>query len=341
MRLFSNTLTFNRIKDGEDGKPGPSLVYAGAWREDITYLKDDVINHYVHQVRNGKKEFYLLQSPQSLGDDPYLNNTQGSGDIWRRVEQHDLILARKIQADEIDTSNLVARHIRTEVQGPRIEASGSEIRIFGQEDHPNIIFGVNEGGYAILAYYVNGGKIYDLGPSGLKMLDFAPEKWTERKYIKIADYIDPDKVTYDDLRKATDRFKSLGDATSYWSYYAGGSPTVTDEEREREQYLYKYKGMNTKAEDGWYYEPPYMPNSFRIYPSNGTGERIFPKPGLLPGQEILYSNPEMGIRDAHPIHMIDCFLIHNGKSVPNSFKLLIWNGYDDGGGIIPDLPLRP
>jgi len=113
MRLFSNTLTFNRIKDGEDGKPGPSLVYAGAWREDVTYLKDDVINHYVHQVRNGKKEFYLLQSPQSLGDDPYLNNTQGSGDIWRRVEQHDLILARKIQADEIDVESLFAERIQT------------------------------------------------------------------------------------------------------------------------------------------------------------------------------------------------------------------------------------
>lgn len=113
MRLFSNMLTFNRIKDGEDGSTGPSLIYAGLWREDVTYIKDEVVNHYVHQVRNGKKEFYLLKKPQSLGDDPYLNNTQGSGDIWRRVEQHDLILARKIQADEIDVESLFSERIQT------------------------------------------------------------------------------------------------------------------------------------------------------------------------------------------------------------------------------------
>ena len=336
MRLFSNTLTFNRIKDGEDGKPGPSLVYAGAWREDITYLKDDVINHYVHQVRNGKKEFYLLQSPQSLGDDPYIDNTQGSGDIWRRVEQHDLILARKIQADEIDTRNLVARHIRTEVQGPRIEASGSEIRIFGQEEHPNIRFGVNEEGYAVLAYYVNGEKIYDLGPSGLKMFDFAPAKWTERKYIKCADYSkNENNITFDDLRKATDRFKSLGDATSYWSYYAGGSPTVTEEDREDEKYLYTRQSRNVefRMPTGWYYTPPFIENQFLIVPSGGTGQYIKPRYN----SDTLYPNP-LGVRDTHPIHRVYVFLVVMG--VVKASKTLIWNGYDDGGGYQPkpDLP---
>ena len=338
MRLFSNTLTFNRIKDGEDGKPGPSLVYAGAWREDVTYLKDDVINHYVHQVRNGKKEFYLLQSPQSLGDDPYLNNTQGSGDIWRRVEQHDLILARKIQADEIDTSNLVARHIRTEVQGPRIEASGSEMHIYGQEEHPNIIFGVNSQGYAVLTYYTGGKKLYDLGPNGLKVLDFAPEKWTEVKYIKIAGLISGSEVTYSDLRSATDKSKTLDNATTFWHYYAGGKPTITDEQRQWEQYTYKVQSTSANyfIDDGWYYTPPFMENGFFMIPSNGTGNRIRPTVNLVDAEDIMYPNP-LGVIDEHPIHYVRCVLFSLGKVIAN--KVLIWNGDKEGGyQPKPDLP---
>ena len=334
MRLFSNTLTFNRIKDGEDGKPGPSLVYAGAWREDVTYLKDDVINHYVHQVRNGKKEFYLLQSPQSLGDDPYLNNTQGSGDIWRRVEQHDLILARKIQSDEIDTSNLVARHIRTEFQGPRIEASGSEMHIYGQEEHPNIIFGVNSQGYAVLAYYANGEKIYDLGPSGLKMFDFAPARWTEYKYIKCADYSkNENNITFDDLSEATNPYKSISDSESYWKYYAGGHPSVTEEDREKEKYLYTRKSTDAafRAPNGWYYTPPREANEFRTIPSGGTGEYVKP----LLSEKTLYPNP-LGVIDRHPIYRIDVNLVVAMAmgEVRTTIITLVWNGYSR----LPDLP---
>ena len=178
MRLFSNMLTFNRIKDGEDGKPGPSLIYAGAWREDITYIKDDVVNHYVHQVRNGKKEFYLLQTPQSLGDDPYLNSTQGSGDIWRRVEQHDLILARKIQADEIDVDDLVVKRMKTMNDGPRIEIQGTVAEFFGRGLYPNIVMGIDSDGYAVLKYFTHDGKLlYDLGPKGVDWNGIEPSRW--------------------------------------------------------------------------------------------------------------------------------------------------------------------
>ena len=326
MRLFSNMLTFNRVKDGEDGKPGPSLVYAGAWREDVTYLKDDVINHYVHQVRNGKKEYYLLQSPKSLGDDPYLNNTQGSGDIWRRVEQHDLILARKIQADEIDVDSLVAKHVKTANKGPRIIMSGSEMQVFGMGEHPNIIFGVDINGYAVLSYYSNEGELlYDLGPKGIDWNSIEPSRWNTVGYMFLANK-PANELTSVDVYEVIKMHESNN--TTFYKWYAGSNPTVSEEDREKEKYIYKIPEFySNMIDDGWYVVArSYNKGERPLFFSQNTGKWVKPK------EKAIYLNPR-GVKDVGFIYYEIIFQMSGGKIVDEYY--VMWNGDDQGNQIWP------
>ena len=297
MRLFSNMLTFNRVRDGEDGKQGPMPVNTGQWNKDVEYIKDEFIQPYVWQIKNGKKLYYLLVAERSLGDDPYTNNTQGNGDIWRYREEYDLFLARKIQADDIDVDNLVVRKVKTANSGPRFEMEGSEMKVYGDGVHPNMIFGVNKDGYAVMEYYTPAGdKLYDLGPSGISMLEFAPAKWTEFRLLKFGDDIpksELDRMNFIQIERNTTLARN---APIFKTYYAGGSPLITPAEREKEKFTYKDNNWHI-IDDGWYFDPP-VANS-KDYPtilSQNTGRRI--KPG---GDNALYQYSD-GVTDRDTIY---------------------------------------
>ena len=328
MKALSKMISFTLVRDGEDGengkdgKPGPSLVYAGAWKEDITYIKDDVINHYVHQVRNGNKEFYLLQTPQSLGDDPYLNNTQGSGNIWRRVEQHDLILARKIQADEIDVDSLVVRHVKTANIGPRITMSGSEIKVYGTSEHPNIIFGVDANGYAVLSYYsMEGALLYDLGPRGIDWNSIEPSKWNTVEYAFLTKF----KIKWSDVSRALTMTSELNE--TYYKWYAGSNPTITEEDREKEKYIrldsYHDAGI---IEDGWYIIAKPASSPRPLYFSQNTGNWIKPE------KKAVYPTSE-GIKDSGFIYYEKMYQMKDGQLVDEWY--IMWNGDKNGNQIWP------
>ena len=323
MRLFSKVITFNRIRDG---KPGPSLVYAGAWREDITYIKDDVVNHYVHQVRNGKKEFYLLQTPQSLGDDPYLNNTQGSGDIWRRVEQHDLILARKIQADEIDVDDLVVKRMKTMNGGPRIEIHGTVAEFFGRGLFPNIVMGIDSDGYAVLKYFTHDGKLlYDLGPKGIDWNGIEPSRWNSLFFTLVTTksasnilWIDVEKVIHMDSSSNTE----------YYKWYAGSNPTISEEDREKEKTIrtspQHYAG---KIPDGWYVVArSYNPGERPLFFSQNTGEYVKPK------EKAFYPN-KRGVVDRGNIYYEIIYQMIDGVIADEYY--VMWNGDENGNQIWP------
>lgn len=318
MKILSKMISFNLIKDGEDGKPGepgkpgPMPINAGQWNETIEYIKDEISVPYVWQLNNSnnKREYYLLMKSISLGDNPYINNTQGSGDIWRRVEKLDLILARKIQADEINTKNLVSTHVKTAESGPRITLSGSEMKVYGLGEFPNIIFGVDNNGYAVMTYYSNDGrKIYDLGPRGISDLGFVGSSWTEMYYYKLSDYKKLEDLSFSDLfsiRNTVLRF-----ATMYYKWYAGSNPTIPDEEKEKEEYL--YLGQNLEGgyiPDGWYFTPPetLIPENRDVYPTEETGRYI------KPGNKAIYETMA-GVRDTYPVVYESIICFHNGKAV--------------------------
>ena len=72
----------------------------------------------------------------------------------------------KINASLIEVDKLTS----TAADGRKIVISGGIMEIFGtvNSSQPNIVFGVDETGAAILSYYSNEGTLlYDLGPSGL------------------------------------------------------------------------------------------------------------------------------------------------------------------------------
>ena len=327
MRLFSNMLTFNRVRDGEDGKQGPMPANYGSWIKDYEYIKDEFIQPYVWQMKNGKKFYYLLVAEKSLGDDPYTNNTQGNGDIWRYREEYDLFLARKIQADDIDVDNLVVRKVKTANSGPRFEMEGSEMRVYGDGVHPNMIFGVNKDGYAVMEYYTPAGdKLYDLGPSGINILNFAPVKWTEKKLKQFSTGKSRESITSQDFYKIINGNVTQTNSPIYYNYYAGGNPAVSQEEREREKYTYASINGPKKA-DGWYYMPPYANNrGYKIYLSNNSGNFIKPEEGGL------YSD-SFGVLDRDNIYVVDCYLYVGGISIDSAYYYFQENPKNNGGGI--------
>lgn len=313
---------------GDVGDSGPMPINAGQWNKDTTYIKDSNIQPYVWQMHDGEKFFYLLVADKSQGDDPYKNNTEGSGNIWRYNENYNLLLARKIRADEIDVSNLIVNKLQTSMGGPRIIISGSEMHIYGLSNNPNIIFGVNEQGYAVLSYYDNNGKkLYDLGPDGLSKLQFAPQSWSSFKLTKIMGYKKADEVSYFDLSSATDPFTEFI-APEYHNYYAGGDPTISDEEKAKELYLYKSKDASSDnyIDDGWYYKPVKKNHSIPEIFSQETNKLIKPE------DNAVYPNYG-GVYDRSPIYYMPCYLYKGGYKIAS--KKIIWNGEFDGNQSIP------
>ena len=47
MKILSKMLSFNLIRDGKPGKPGPIIYPVGKWESNITYTSDENSKHYV------------------------------------------------------------------------------------------------------------------------------------------------------------------------------------------------------------------------------------------------------------------------------------------------------
>lgn len=312
-------------------RESPTLVNFGEWDKEITYKFTDYVQPYIFQTRNGKREAYMLVAKESRGDDPFLDNSQGNGRIWRRQQIMDLIVARKITAEDIDVDNLVVRKLKSKEMGPRVEIEGSIMHVYGEGMHPNMVFGVNDAGYAVMEYYTaDGVKLYDLGPSGLDVINFAPVKWTEKKLKQFSTTLSRDNLTWMDFQKIRLGNVTQANAPIFYTYYAGGNPTVSPEEREREKYT--YASINgPKIADGWYYFPPYANDrDYRIYPSNNSGNLIKPEAGGL------YSD-SYGIVDRDNIYIVKCYLYVGGILTDSANYYFQENPKNDGGGItIPD-----
>ena len=98
MRLFSNMLTFNRVRDGEDGKQGAMLVPEGSWDENKTYLRDQ----YKTPIVEHEGLFYSLNKEgMTKGGlnpkDDYANN--GSKATWRLQNSYEMVIVKAIIAD--------------------------------------------------------------------------------------------------------------------------------------------------------------------------------------------------------------------------------------------------
>ena len=209
------------------------------------------------------------------------------------------LLARLIKASEIDVDTLVAKLLKTANSGPRVEVVGSMLNVYGNFNNPNIKFGVNANGQAVLTYYDNNGnKIYDLGPKGFDWGSIVPSSWSSTRLTKICDVLSGDvRPTWSNITsQALTSIKDVSDTTgsNYYQYYAGSNPALTEEDYINEHYLFVNESViGNKMPDGWYARS--ITGNMQ-YMSNNTHNWIKPDPNAI--YEFTY-----GVQDQDPIYM--------------------------------------
>lgn len=347
--------TLSKSKAGPTGPtstvPGPQglqgcIIRQTEWASKIIYRNDENLNvtgqRYIDIVTvtktDGSGRFtspagqnYSIYQAKAAHNtvESSVDNKPGSGALWTTywLEMENLgpvytsfLLARKIQASEIETDSIVSKTLKTSASGPRIEIYGSILNVYGNFANPNIRFGINANGQAVLTYYDNNGnKIYDLGPNGFDWGSIIPASWSSTKLTKICNVLSGDtRPTWSDITaKAITSIKDVSDTTgsNYYQYYAGSNPSLTEADRVNEKYLFVSKDVaSSKIADGWY---SYSTNEQHLqYISNNTYDWIKPDPSA-----IYEFTP--GVKDQDPIYM-DQILEYVGGVVTRQIDVY-WN----------------
>lgn len=74
-------------------------------------------------------------------------------------------------ADGLNTSLVKAERLETKGEEAVVKIADGMISVYGRANAPNIRFGVNADGYAVMEYYDNAGNLlYDLGPAGMSTI---------------------------------------------------------------------------------------------------------------------------------------------------------------------------
>ena len=74
-------------------------------------------------------------------------------------------------ADGLNTSLVKAERLETKGEEAVVKIADGMISVYGRANAPNIRFGVNAEGYAVVEYYDNAGNLlYDLGPAGMSTI---------------------------------------------------------------------------------------------------------------------------------------------------------------------------
>ena len=186
-----------------------------------------------------------------------------------------------IKTSLIDANILIAKLLKTNSEGPRVEIAGSMINVFGDFASPNIRFGVNASGYAVLDYYDNNGnKLYNLGPQGIDWGSIVQPSWSTTKLtpvsaLQIGDvYPDWDDVATQHQGYVTVNNITTNTGNTYYKYYAGSNPTITQEQRDQEKYLHVTNSLTSDTiQDRWYSSSVNSPGK---YIGNNTGQYIKP-----------------------------------------------------------------
>ena len=311
------------FSDAMNFPDSPMPINAGPWSPSITYRKSKEVVPYVWvwNEKSNTRQFFILNAESSIGDDPLEDNQQGSGSIWRYNEYASLLLARKIQADEIDVDNLIAKKLQTVRSGPRIEIAGTTLDIYGNGKFPNIRFGIDDKGYAVLTYYTNDGKkLYDLGPSGISKLQFIAPYYTPVYLYKLDNYVAKYNIKFGHVMQIKNEQLTQKDAVKYYSYNAGTNPIIGDEEKDRENYIYKQEYDGERIDDGIYFSPPVIEGAIPQYAGTPgeTGDWIKPGP-----EGTLYED-NLGVLDRRPIYSQKIVAYKGGKLIYS--KIALWNG---------------
>ena len=89
-------------------------------------------------------------------------------------------------ADGLNTSLVKAERLETEGAEAAVKIESGMIAVLGRAGVPNIKFGVNSDGYAVMQYFDNAGNmLYDLGPAGLAKIKTQAASMTFTEWIDV------------------------------------------------------------------------------------------------------------------------------------------------------------
>ena len=172
-------------------------------------------------------------------------STDLSAGKWQIMNNFDniatnLLLSRKILADEIDTENMIAKNMRTANSGARVEIFGSEQNFYNENGVRQMQIGIVNGNIVLSYFAADGSKLYDLGPGGFNWGSVKPASWTEYKAKSLNQTSTP---TVNDVTSKVSNWNYKEGPISgetYFTYYAGVNPAITEADREKERYVYVY-----------------------------------------------------------------------------------------------------
>lgn len=296
-----------------DSIPQPMPTRMGKWDSKVNYIRDDYTAPF---VEHEGAAYLRISNGNCIGINP-ATDVANQSLYWQHTEILDLIWARKIQAEDIDTENLTVKRLRSATSGRRVEIFGSEIKVFG-DVAMNIQMGVDASGMAVLNYFNNEGKLlYNLGPRGIDWGSIQPASWSTVKLTKVI--ANPLTDSLPDWFAVSDALLNLPNrvSTTYYKYFAGSNPEISQSEKDKEKYLYTSNSTtSTKISDGWYCAA--WTGSYSQYFAANTGQYIRPD-----GDRGIYDELS-GVVDLSPIYVVQITLYRGGviKSTANVY----WSG---------------
>jgi len=210
------------------------------------------------------KDFKLEEGTKPTDWSPAPEDVTGKNEIISSINLSPEAI--KIKAAKIQLEGTVtASRLLTADTGARFDISAASLSAFNENNIRQLEFGVKNGNVVLSYYDFNGNFLYDLGPNGFNWGSIIPASWTPEilKKLKNGTTSYPAGGTIPTYANA--EYYAAGfevDAAisgiTYYNYYAGSNPSITSEERAKEQYLYTSQyTTGGKIEDGWYMSTGY------------------------------------------------------------------------------------
>lgn len=215
-------------------------------------FSDRTIGNEWHDVVVHNNVFYsCIQShAKSSGNEP---GTDGGAAYWKATEKQEIVATCLLLAQKALIENLVVGEVETVgSNGCHIHIINGLVRVYGTAGSPNIEFGVDESGMAVMQYYDNAGNLlYDLGPNGIRYISSTPEQWIEFALIRVCD-VNGEPCDYSAIWATTGfpNDDTLEPLFRYCSSRLNGVPNDT----ENDDVVFYGKSHDSGKAEGWYFD---------------------------------------------------------------------------------------
>jgi len=210
------------------------------------------------------KDFKLEEGTKPTDWSPAPEDVTGKNEIISSINMSPEAI--KIKAAKIQLEGTVtASRLLTADTGARFDISAASLSAFNENNIRQLEFGIKNGNVVLSYYDFNGNFLYDLGPNGFNWGSIIPASWTTEILKKLKNgttsYPAGGAIpTYANAEYYAAGFEvdAAISGITYYNYYAGSNPSITSEERAKEQYLYTSQyTTGGKIEDGWYMSTGY------------------------------------------------------------------------------------